>query len=130
RDRLAERGRYAQAADAAAAHDPRTGDTREWADEIAVVHGERRQPTAMLGHADRRILEDRELLAHAPGEPPQHLDVERQIPHVERRRQRRGLELQGVGLVPAQHEAASLVPDIYVGVDDAGDRELGPDAGD
>src|SRR5262249_61790360 len=56
RDRLAERGRYAQAADAAAAHDPRTGDTREWADEIAVVHGERRQPTAMLGHADRRGL--------------------------------------------------------------------------
>jgi hypothetical protein len=130
RDRLAERGRHAETADAAAAHDPRAGDARERADEIAVVHGERRQPTAVLGHADHRVLEDRELLAHAPGQPPQHLDVERQIRHVERRRQRGRLELERMGLVSAQHQAAAIVPHVDVGIDDAGDRELGPDSGD
>src|SRR2546428_344107 len=75
--RLAERGRDAEAADAAAVHHPGTGHTGQRPREVAVVHRERRQPAAVLGDADRRILEDWELLAHAAREPPQHLAVQR-----------------------------------------------------
>ena len=38
--------------------------------------------------------------------------------------------LQRDRLVAAEHEAAALVPHVDVGVDHAGDRELGPHAGD
>ena len=84
----------------------------------------------MLGDAQGRILEDRELRAHAAREPPQHLDVERQLGDVERRWQRGHVDLHGIGLVPAQHEPAALVAHVDVGVDHACDRELGPDPGD
>ena len=67
--------------------------------QVAVVGRQRGQPAAVLGDADRRVLEDRKLLAHAARQPPQHLDVERQLGDVERRRQRRQVDLQRIGLV-------------------------------
>src|SRR5439155_13274433 len=73
----------------------------------------------MLGDAQGRILEDRELRAHAAREPPQHLDVERQLGDVERRRQRGHVELHGIGLVPAQHEPAALVAHVGNGLREA-----------
>ena len=116
--------------DAAAAHHPRAGHAGERSHEVAVVHRQGGQPPAVLGHADRGVLEDRELLAHRAREPPQDLDVEGQLGDVERGRQRGRIELHGIGLVPAEHEPAALVADVDVGVDHAGDREVGPDPGD
>ena len=84
----------------------------------------------MLGDLDRRVLEDRELLGDARREPPQYLDVERQLRHLERRRQRRRVDLQRIGLVAAEHEAAALVANVDVRVDHPRDRELGDDARD
>jgi len=80
----------------------------------------------MLGDADRLVLEDRKLLADFPREPPQNLDVERQLGDVVGE----DVGLQGIRLVAPEHEAATLVAHVDVGVDHAGDRKLGPDPGD
>ena len=114
-DRLAERRRDAEAADAAAAHHPGAGHAGQRPDEVAVVHRERRQPAAVLGDAEAGVLEDRELLAHAARQPPQHLDVERQPGDVVRHR----LDLHRIRLVAAEHQPAALVAHVHVGVDDA-----------
>jgi len=66
----------------------------------------------MLGDANRRVLEDRKLLADALREPPQDLDVERQLGDVVRERVR----LQGIGLVAPEHEPAALVTIVPRGV--------------
>ncbi len=84
----------------------------------------------MLGDADRGVLEDRELLAHATGQAPEHLDVERQLGDVEPRAQRGRIDLHRIRLVAAEHEAAALVAHVHAGVDHAGDGELRRDAGD
>jgi hypothetical protein len=59
----------------------------------------------------------------------QYLDVERQLGHLERRRQRRRVDLQRIGLVAAEHEAAALVANVDVRVDHPRDRELGTTPG-
>ena len=80
----------------------------------------------MLGAANRGALEDRKLLADFSRQSPEGLDVEGQLGDVVRQR----VDLQGTGLVAAQHEPSALVAHVDVGVDHAGDRELGPDPGD
>jgi hypothetical protein len=84
----------------------------------------------VLDDLDRRILEDRELIGDARRQTPQHLDVQRKLAHLERRRQLGRIDLQGIGFVAAQHETAALVANVDVGVDYPGDRELGAHARD